>query len=139
MLAHEFGHYYGGDTKLGPWIYKTRAAIGRTLQALQGDSDRGFDIYAIIQAPFRWYGNMYLRTTLAISRAQEFAADRLAARVIGSAAMIEGLRTVHRVAGASNYYLNNPAKAAEAVDAFRETDTQQQVPIEIIRWLVWNT
>src|SRR2546430_16869096 len=34
VLAHEFGHYHGGDTKLGPWIYKTRAAIGRTLQGL---------------------------------------------------------------------------------------------------------
>ena len=28
--AHEFGHYHGGDTKIGPWIYKTRTAIGRT-------------------------------------------------------------------------------------------------------------
>ncbi len=35
----------------------------------------------------------------------------------------------------SNYYLNNPKKVAEAVDAFNETDTQQQVPIEIFRWL----
>jgi Zn-dependent protease with chaperone function len=24
VLAHEFGHYHGGDTKIGPWIYKTR-------------------------------------------------------------------------------------------------------------------
>jgi len=23
VLAHEFGHYYGGDTKLGPWVYRT--------------------------------------------------------------------------------------------------------------------
>jgi len=30
VLAHEFGHYHGGDTKIGPWIYKTRGAIGRT-------------------------------------------------------------------------------------------------------------
>ena len=34
ILAHEFGHYYSGDTSLGPWIYKTRAAIGRTLDNL---------------------------------------------------------------------------------------------------------
>ena len=34
VLAHEFGHFHGGDTKLGPWIYKTRAAIGRTLEGL---------------------------------------------------------------------------------------------------------
>ena len=34
VLAHEFGHFHGGDTKLGPWIYKTRAAIGRTQEGL---------------------------------------------------------------------------------------------------------
>lgn len=34
MLAHEFGHYHSGDTKLGPWVYKTRGAIMRTVQSL---------------------------------------------------------------------------------------------------------
>ncbi|HZT56606.1 MAG TPA: M48 family metallopeptidase, partial [Burkholderiaceae bacterium] len=31
VLAHEFGHFHGGDTKLGPWIYKTRGAVLRTV------------------------------------------------------------------------------------------------------------
>ena len=31
VLAHEFGHYHAGDVKIGPWIYKTRAAMGRTI------------------------------------------------------------------------------------------------------------
>src|SRR5215510_1114752 len=35
VVAHEFGHYHGGDTKLGPWIYKTRIAIGRTIYELE--------------------------------------------------------------------------------------------------------
>jgi len=30
VIAHEFGHYHGGDTRLAPWIYKTREAIIRT-------------------------------------------------------------------------------------------------------------
>ena len=34
VLAHEFGHFVGGDTRLGPWIYKTRAAIGRTTDTM---------------------------------------------------------------------------------------------------------
>src|SRR6185295_7873003 len=34
VVAHEFGHYHGGDTALGPWVYKTRAAIGRTIHGL---------------------------------------------------------------------------------------------------------
>jgi Zn-dependent protease with chaperone function len=49
VLAHEFGHYYGGDTKMGPWIYKTRGMIGRTIYGL-GDS--------WIQKPFLLYGKL---------------------------------------------------------------------------------
>ena len=50
ILAHEFGHYHGGETRLGPWIYKTRAAIVRTLSSL---GERG-----PLHLPFRWYGNL---------------------------------------------------------------------------------
>src|SRR5262249_12562420 len=34
VLAHEFAHYYGGDTRLGPWVYKTRRAMIRTIENL---------------------------------------------------------------------------------------------------------
>jgi heat shock protein HtpX len=34
VLAHEFGHYYGGDTRLGPLVYSMRSAIGRTFYNL---------------------------------------------------------------------------------------------------------
>jgi heat shock protein HtpX len=95
VLAHEFGHYFGGDTKIGPWIYKTRNAIGRTLQSL-GRSR--------LQAPFRWYGNMFLRVTHAISRRQEFVADALAARTVGAKPLADGLRTIHKVAPAFDYF-----------------------------------
>jgi len=27
VLAHEFGHYYGGD-QAGPWVYKTQSDVG---------------------------------------------------------------------------------------------------------------
>jgi Zn-dependent protease with chaperone function len=95
VLAHEFGHYHGGDTSLGPVIYQTRAAIGRTLQNI-GDS--------ILQWPFRVYGNMFLRVTHAVSRHQEFAADALAAETVGSAPLISGLKTVHAAGAAFDPY-----------------------------------
>lgn len=98
VLAHEFGHYHGGDTRLGPWIYKTRAAIGRTLTEL-GRRDSWLIVL------FRWYGDLFLRITLAISRAQEYAADKLAAGLAGPKAMIEGLKQVHRGAMAWGSYL----------------------------------
>jgi Zn-dependent protease with chaperone function len=99
VLAHEFGHYHGGDTKLGPWIYKTRGAIGRTLESL-GDG-------SWLQLPFHWYGKIFLRITHAISRRQEFVADELAARAIGSQPLIGGLRKIHGVAPAFNAYWFN--------------------------------
>jgi hypothetical protein len=98
VLAHEFGHYDAGDTRLGPWVYKTRAAIVRTLEGLAHHSSR------VLQAPFVWYGNMFLRTTHAVSRRQEFNADYLASSVAGSGPLIEGLRKIHGAARALEAY-----------------------------------
>lgn len=100
VLAHEFGHYHGGDTKLGPWIYKTRSAIWRTLAQLEAAE-------SILAFLFSWYGKMFLRVTLAISRAQEYAADRMAAQVAGARAMIEGLKQLHRGAVVWDGYMTN--------------------------------
>ena len=95
VLAHEFGHYFGGDTKLGPWIYRTRAAISRTLQRLQG---------SILQKPFVLYGELFLQITLAVSRRQELAADALAARVAGPMSLIDGRKAVHAAGPAFERY-----------------------------------
>lgn len=94
VIAHEFGHYYGGDTKLGPVIYKTRSAIGRTLDGLAEHS-------SLLQKPFIWYGNMFLGITHSISRQQEYTADRLAATIAGSDAIADSLR---KIVGTSQAY-----------------------------------
>jgi heat shock protein HtpX len=99
VLAHEFGHFYGGDTALGPWVYKTRAAIGRTLKNLSSHSQ-------LLMKPFEWYGTLFLRITHAISRAQEYSADALAARVVGAKPLAEGLKTVHGAGVAFDTYWN---------------------------------
>jgi heat shock protein HtpX len=97
VLAHEFGHYYGGDTKLGPWVYRTRETIERTLRTV---SRQG----ALLQLPFLWYGRLFLRVSQAVSRQQEFAADQLAARTVGARPMIDGLRNLARGAIAFDAY-----------------------------------
>lgn len=91
VLAHEFGHFHGGDVLLGPWVYKTREAIGRTLVSLE-ESGRKW-----LQMPFDLYGELFLSLTTAVSRHQELAADRLAAELVGAKALSSGLR---KVAGA---------------------------------------
>lgn len=95
VLAHEFGHYHAGDVRIGPWIYKTRAAIGRTIQQL-GDG--------YLQKIFIAYGNLFLRVTHAVSRRQEFIADEVAARAAGAGPMASALRKVHGAAVAFHRY-----------------------------------
>jgi heat shock protein HtpX len=103
VLAHEFGHFHGGDTKLGPWIYKTRAAISRMLEGLA-------EYNSLLQKPFLWYGKAFLRITHGISRRQEFTADALAARIVGSRPLIEGLKLSYGAAVAFDaYWLNEVA------------------------------
>ncbi len=97
VLVHELGHFHGGDVQLGPWIYKTRAAIGRTVQRL-GEAE------SFLQAPFRWYGMLFLRLTHAISRTQEYAADALAARVVGARAMAGALTRIRAASLAYDAY-----------------------------------
>ena len=98
VIAHEFGHYVSGDVALGPWIHKTRSAIGRTLEHLGGNW--------ILAKVFEWYGRMFMRMTTQISREQEFVADATAARVAGTAPAISALKRVEVIAPAFNSYMN---------------------------------
>jgi Zn-dependent protease with chaperone function len=100
VLAHEFGHFHGGETKLGPWIYRTQGAIGRTVRTL---GQAGSWLHFL----FLWYGKAFLRITLAVSRRQELAADRLAADVAGAPAIAGGLRRVHGASPAFDAYFQS--------------------------------
>jgi len=98
VLAHEFGHYYGGDTRLGPLVYNMRGAIGRTVYNLARQN-------SILYKPFAWYGSGALRLTQGVSRQQEHAADELAARTVGAKPLADALRIIHSGAIAYVPYL----------------------------------
>lgn len=99
VVAHEFGHYHGGDTKLGPLIYRMRETIERTLRTLSGSGQS-----ALLGLLFLAYGRMFMRVSQAVSRRQELAADELAARTVGARPMIEGLRALARGSLAFDVY-----------------------------------
>ncbi len=99
VIAHEFGHYVSGDVALGPWIHKTRAAIGRTLHHLGNNW--------LLTHVFAWYARMFMRMTTQISREQEFVADATAARVAGTAPAMSALKRVEVIAPAFGSYMNN--------------------------------
>lgn len=98
VVAHEFGHFHGGDTRLGPFIYRTRDAIGRTVTNFQRAE-------SLLQKPFEWYGQLFLRVTFAISRAQEFAADALSVRLCGLEPVQTALRRVNEVGPLFDHFL----------------------------------
>jgi heat shock protein HtpX len=98
VLAHEFGHYYGGDTRLGPLVYNMRGAIGRTVFNLARRN-------SILYKPFAWYGSGALRITQDVSRQQEHAADELAARTVGAQPLAGALGAIHSGAIAYGPYL----------------------------------
>jgi len=100
ILAHEFAHYYGGDTRLLPWVARTQSAMIRTFQNIDKVSEIGR--VAIIQmlyvaVAFLLKNNFvfFLKVVRFVSRKKEFRADELAAIVAGPRPVVEGLRKIH--------------------------------------------
>ena len=111
IIAHEFGHYAGGDTRLGPWVWRTYDGVARTIDYLtDDDGDDGWTQRAVRQ-PFIWYGNAFMRITAAIKRRQEFAADQMAARSAGRDAYAEALRRIHAYGPSFDAYWENEVAA----------------------------
>lgn len=127
VLAHEFAHYYGGDTKLGPIFFRTYDAIARTVTKLDEND-------SIWRHPFRWYGLFFLRRNASIRRGEEFAADRNAARVAGGDNLASALRTIAGASPSWNAYMSTeflPAIEGERipplVDGFHRFRSEAQV------------
>jgi Zn-dependent protease with chaperone function len=95
VIAHEFGHFDGGDTWLAPLVHRAHVAIERAVEAL----DDG-----ILNKPFAWYGALFLRGTRAVSRAQEIAADALAARIAGARQMADALLAIASASASHEVY-----------------------------------
>lgn len=105
VLAHEMGHYGNRDTRLGGLVGRTRQSV---LGALRAANLRGrFELpgAAVFVAIFRSYAKVVLRVTQSASRAQEFAADRVAAQIAGPGNAIAALRDLRVIDTAFDFYL----------------------------------
>jgi hypothetical protein len=109
VIAHEYGHFSGGDTRLGPWVYRTRGALLRTLQNLERGRATldGSLLLALVRQPFTGYYRFFMRISQSVSRAQELAADRLGARVAGAPAMASGLAKLEFTSLAFELFLHS--------------------------------
>lgn len=108
VLAHEFGHYYGGDTRLWPFVHKTRAAMARTLGNLGSDSlgralarvNLARLVHFLAVTVLVAYWKVFMRITQAISRLHEYRADELASNIAGPQALIDGLSAINGASAA---------------------------------------
>jgi len=112
VLAHEFAHYYGGDTSLGPWVYKTKMAMIRsfkTMGSLGGLARQAVlaVMHTVVSFVLESYFKLFLRAINFVSRKQEFRADELACLVAGRQPLIDGLQVIHGAAAAWQPYWND--------------------------------
>jgi len=97
ILAHEFAHYYGGDTALGPWLHRTQTAMARTFQGIGSIGQIRLPavvavLYTIVFGILKWYWLLFLRAINFVSRRQEYRADELACILAGPQSLASGLR-----------------------------------------------
>ena len=106
VLAHELGHYGNRDTRLGGLVGRTRQGVLGALRA--AGSRRKFTLPGamLFVAVFRWYAKVVLRVTQEASRAQEYAADRVAAAISGKVNAIAALGELQVVDTAFGFYLD---------------------------------
>jgi Zn-dependent protease with chaperone function len=139
VLAHEYGHYVGGDTRLGPVVARGRRQIRRTIahfhekadkkvaqeraaqekksarrvakgkKAKEIDTTGAGATYRAMARIYTWYGKFFLRASLSTGRAQEYAADRNAARLAGRDATASALREIPVLSHAYDFYLDRYA------------------------------
>ncbi|HEY8455081.1 MAG TPA: M48 family metallopeptidase [Actinopolymorphaceae bacterium] len=103
VLGHELGHYSHAHTRLGEINYRGRTTITRTIEQLQD----GSVIRTIVRKVFELYAKAYFLVEFAVSRQQEFEADRAAVAVAGRHAVETALREVPVLLAAWNFYLRN--------------------------------
>ena len=113
VLAHEFAHFYSGDTRLGPRVFKTRSAMARALTNLTSGSGAvrfltrfavAALLYTVVVRGLAAYFKLFMRVTQMVSRRQEYRSDELACHIAGPAALEQGLRRVNMISATSQSF-----------------------------------
>ncbi|WP_435769887.1 M48 family metalloprotease [Nocardioides sp. SYSU DS0651] len=89
VLAHEFGHYSGRHTALSSVTYRGAEALRRIHHRLGPRH--------LVGRLFRAYAVLYFAVSHTVNRRQEFEADELSARVVGSDTAATALLEVRRL------------------------------------------
>ncbi|GHE04253.1 M48 family metallopeptidase [Streptomyces alanosinicus] len=139
VLAHEYGHFTGGDTRLSSLVVRGRAQLARVIgqfhakadgkvaterarqeqaaakriakgkKAKQVDTTGSGATYRMMAAIYTAYAKLYMRASLSTARDQEFAADLSAARLAGRDATASALREIPVLSASHDFYLDSYA------------------------------
>jgi Zn-dependent protease with chaperone function len=118
VIAHELGHYSGRDTRAGALYTRTRATVVSAKVAAERNQHAGhYSGAAVWAALFGAYARLVLSVTQPAARAQEYAADRVAAQVGGRAAASAALREIPVLDAAFDFYLDRYVAPGAAMKA----------------------
>ncbi|AOR32418.1 peptidase [Streptomyces fodineus] len=139
VLAHEYGHFTGGDTRLSALVVRGRVQLARVIgqfhaqadgkvaaerarqeqaaakriakgkKAKKVDTAGSGATYRMMAAIYTAYATFYLRLSLSTARGQEFAADLAAARIAGRDATASALREIPVLSASHGFYLDSYA------------------------------
>ncbi len=116
VLAHEFAHYYGGDTTFGPYLQRARESLSASLLRLSSGFMGFMSRWAIVAVlrlvvvfVLSLYWKVFLRLTLLVSRKWEYRADELACAVAGAQPLVRGLRRAEAACVAWKAFWNTEA------------------------------
>lgn len=138
VVAHELGHFKGGDTRLGALVAGTGRALDNTVRRLDGHGS-WLRIGGVVRAIFVAYASFYARMTFGMSRQQEFSADAVAAEVAGIGPAGRALRRVNEAGvGFAAYWQDEFAPALDAGarppfgDGFRRFLAQPEIAEQLV-------
>jgi len=111
VLAHEFAHFYAGDTRR--WLDFTQRAIARVYENLGQKSgvcsflSRNSVVagpYIMLMGAIQVYWKIFIRLVRLICSQEEYRSDELACHVAGSQSLIEGLQNVRKCDALMHFY-----------------------------------
>lgn len=92
ILAHELAHLYGNHGKMGSWIYRTRITWDKVIQSLNNDNSWNTKL---VSKFLRWFWPRLNAYSFALSREQEYEADRYAASATNTQIAAGALMKAH--------------------------------------------
>lgn len=117
-IAHELGHFVGGDTRLNAFSSHAHGLFASVLNTVERDAFREGSQHIAIESGFafakglgeglvRFYGAFFLRVMRPFGRRQELAADALAANLVGPVALASLLEKVSILGPLYDEYLQH--------------------------------